>query len=151
MLELARESDWEGINRIGKQVADLHVAWRPDLFRSSDHCYPKAYFLEKIKAREIFAGRWNGELVGYVIFYIWETNGANSVPRKVMSIDDICVDEVFRGQGIGTQMMLEVRALAKAFGCTDIQLSVYPQNEAAVAFYQKCGFMIKSIDMQRKV
>ena len=49
------------------------------------------------------------------------------------------------------QMMEEVRALARAFGCTDLQLGVYPQNDAAVSFYQKCGFMIRSIDMQRKV
>jgi ribosomal protein S18 acetylase RimI-like enzyme len=48
-------------------------------------------------------------------------------------------------------MMEEVRALAKAFGYTDLQLGVYPQNDAAVAFYQKCGFTIRSIDMQRKV
>ena len=53
--------------------------------------------------------------------------------------------------GIGTQMMEEIRVLAKAFGCTDLQLGVYPQNDAAVSFYQKCGFAIKSIDMQRKV
>ena len=45
----------------------------------------------------------------------------------------------------------EVHALARAFGCTDLQLTVYPQNDAAIAFYQKCGFTIKSIDMQRKV
>jgi len=47
-------------------------------------------------------------------------------------------------------MMEEVRILAKAFGCTDMQLGVYPQNDAAVSFYQKCGFMIQNINMQRK-
>ena len=45
-------------------------------------------------------------------------------------------------------MMLGVRAIAKAFGCTDLQLGVYPQNNEAIAFYQKCGFRIRSIDMQ---
>ena len=68
-----------------------------------------------------------------------------------MNINDFCVDEPFRNKGIGTQMMAELRVLAKAFGCTDLQLTVYPQNDEAVAFYQKCGYMIKSIDMQRKV
>ena len=68
-----------------------------------------------------------------------------------MNIDQLCVDEAFRSHGIGIRMMEEVHALAKAFGCTDLQLGVYPQNVAAVSFYQKCGFMIRSIDMQRKV
>ena len=48
-------------------------------------------------------------------------------------------------------MMEELRALARAFGCTDMQLSVYPQNDEAVSFYQKCGFTIRNINMQRKV
>ena len=48
-------------------------------------------------------------------------------------------------------MMEDVRALARAFGCRDLQLGVYPQNDSAVAFYQKCGFTIRSIDMMMKV
>jgi len=66
-------------------------------------------------------------------------------------VDEICVEELCRGNGIGKQIMAEARALAKAFGCTDMQLGVYPQNDDAVAFYQKCGFTIRSIDMQRKL
>ena len=54
-------------------------------------------------------------------------------------------------RGIGKAMMEDIHALAKAFRCTDLQLGVYPQNDGAVAFYQKCGFTIRSIDMQRKV
>ena len=71
--------------------------------------------------------------------------------RKVFYINKFCVDEAYRNHGIGTQMMEELRILAKAFGCTDLQLNVYPQNDAAVSFYQKCGFMIQNINMQRKV
>ena len=32
MLELARPSDWEDIQRLSVQIHDLHVAWRPDIF-----------------------------------------------------------------------------------------------------------------------
>lgn len=151
MLELAREADWEEINRIGAQVAALHTAWRPDLFRMADISYPKEVLDELIREKSIFVAKLNGTVVGYVAFWIWETNGPCSIPRKVLSINDFCVDESARGHGIGTQMMTELRILAKTFGCSDLQLTVYPQNDAAVAFYQKCGFMIKSIDMQRKV
>ena len=66
-----------------------------------------------------------------------------------MVVDEICVEELCRGSGIGKQMMTEARALARAFGCTDMQLGVYPQNDDAVAFYQKCGFTIRSIEMQK--
>ena len=151
MLELATLSNWEDINRISAQVAELHTQWRPDLFCNAEISYPKELLEEMIREKQVFVATINGVVVGYTAFYIWSTNGACCVPRKVMSINDFCVDEHCRNQGIGTQMMMELRALAKAFGCTDLQLTVYPQNDAAVAFYQKCGFMIKSIDMQRKV
>ena len=48
-------------------------------------------------------------------------------------------------------MMEDVHALARAFRCSDLQLKVYPQNDAAVGFYQKCGFQIQNIGMQKKV
>ena len=51
--------------------------------------------------------------MGYTAFWIWETNGSCSVPRKVMSVNDFCVDEIARGHGIGTQMMAELRIITK--------------------------------------
>jgi len=151
MLELATVSDWERINRISGQVAQLHTAWRPDLFRNAEISYTKEYLEELIREKSIFVAKLNGTVVGYTAFWIWETNGPCSVPRKVMSINDFAVEETLRGHGIGTAMMEELRVLAHAFGCTDLQLTVYPQNDAAIGFYQKCGYTIKSIDMQRKV
>ena len=151
MLELATVSDWESINRISGQVAQLHTAWRPDLFRTAEISYTREYLTELIQEKSIFVAKLNGMVVGYTAFWIWETNGPCSVPRKVMSINDFAVEENLRGHGIGTAMMEELRVLAHAFGCTDLQLTVYPQNDAAIGFYQKCGYTIKSIDMQRKV
>ena len=151
MLELATLSDAADINRLSNQVAALHAAWRPDLFRTAEVSYTEETLAELIRERSIFVARIGGIVVGYTAFWIWETNGPCSVPRKVMSINDFCVDEPYRDQGIGADMMAELRVLARAFGCTDMQLTVYPQNDDAVGFYQKCGFTIKSIDMQRKV
>jgi len=73
------------------------------------------------------------------------------VRRRVMVVAEICVEELCRGSGIGKQMMAEVRALGRAFGCTDLQLDVQPENDDAVVFYQKCGFTIRAIQMQRKI
>ena len=151
MLELAAPENFGDINRISGQVAALHTAWRPDLFRYAEISYPRELLEQLIREKSIFVAKIDGTVVGYTAFWIWDTNGECSVPRKVMSINDFAVDTPCRNQGIGTRMMEELRVLARAFGCSDLQLTVYPQNDAAVAFYQKCGFTIKSIDMQRKV
>ena len=108
-------------------------------------------YAELVKNRELYVAKLDGTVIGFALLKMRVSEGVGKVTRKIMLIDQVCVDEALRNHGIGTQMMEEVRVLARAFGCTDLQLGVYPQNDAAVSFYQKCGFMIRSIDMQRKV
>ena len=151
MLELARLCDWEAVNRISGQITRLHAAWRPDLFRCHDSSYSQEYFRQEMKEKRLYVAKAGDVVVGYIHFYIWKAGGSCILSRKVMSITDFGVEEGCRNQGFGTQMMTELRALARAFGCTDLELNVYPQNDDAVAFYQKCGFTIKTIEMQRKV
>lgn len=151
MLELAREADFEAVNTIARQVHELHVSWRPDLYCNTDCPFPKDFFLECIQEKNLFVAKLSGAVVGILRFVVWESGGPGNVKRKVMRIDNIAVDEKLRGRGIGKAMMEDVHALAKVYGCDEIVLSVYPQNDSAVAFYQKCGFTIRSINMQRKV
>ena len=151
MLELATIHDRESVNRMAEEVHAMHVSWRPDIYVMPGELYPEERFQEAIRERQLYVAKLNGIVAGYVLLRIRAVENPGLVPRKIMLVDELCVDEPFRRQGIGTQMMLEARALARAFRCTDLQLSVYPQNDEAVAFYQKCGFTIQSITMQRKV
>ncbi|MBQ8834627.1 MAG: GNAT family N-acetyltransferase [Oscillospiraceae bacterium] len=151
MLELARPSDREAVNALAMEVHALHVVWRPDIYVMPEELYPEERFQAETQNRNLYVARLADTVVGYVLLKIRNYDMPGHVKRRVMIIDEICVEETCRNQGIGKEMMADVRALAKAFGCTDMQLGVYPQNDDAVAFYQKCGFTIRSIDMQRKV
>lgn len=151
MLELARPGDRDAVNALAREVHALHVSWRPDLYETVEELYSQERFYQAVKDRQLYVARIGEAVAGYVLLKMREYNWPGVVYRKVMVVDEFCVDELCRGQGIGTQMMMESRALAKAFGCTDMQLGVYPQNDAAVSFYQKCGFTIRSIDMQRSI
>lgn len=151
MLELAREADRASVNRLACQVHALHVSWRPDIYRMPEELYPQERFAQAIQDRELYVAKQSNTIVGYVLLRIRQNRDIPGlVNRTILLVDEFCVEESVRGQGIGTEMMTEVRAIARAFGCTDLQLGVYPQNDAAVAFYQKCGFSIRSIEMQRK-
>ena len=151
MLELARHCDRADVNRLARQIHLLHMDWRPDIYRMPEELFPEERFSDLISKRELYVAKLDGAVVGYVMTTMRVQDTPELVKRKVFYIQQFCVDEDLRGHGIGTQMMTELRVLAKAFGCTDMQLNVYPQNDAAVSFYQKCGFMIQNINMQRKV
>lgn len=151
MLELARQEDRAAVNALARQVHALHVAWRPDIYEMVPELYPLERFQQVVAQRQLFVARSGEQVAGFVLLVIREYNWPGVVRRKVMTLDEICVDEDLRGQGIGTQMVQEAKILARAFGCTDMQLGVYPQNEEAVAFYQKCGFSLRSITMHMKL
>lgn len=151
MLQLARPEDRTAIEALAQQVHSLHVQWRPDLYAPADELWPQERFDAAVAERQLFAAKVDETVVGYVLVKIRNYDMTGHVNRKVLLVDEVCVDEALRNRGIGTEMMIEVRAIARAFGCTDLQLGVYPQNNEALAFYQKCGFRIRSIDMQMKI
>ena len=151
MLELARPADWEAVHRLSVQIHDLHAIWRPDIYFSVAEPYPKDKFLEDIQKRMVYVAKLQGNIAGYTVLSIVEKNGPGTVLSKMMRLDSICVDEAIRGHGIGKAMVEDVRALAKAFGCTGLILGVHPENDSAVGFYQKCGFRIRTINMDMKL
>ena len=151
MIELATLNDRIHVDRLAKQVHEMHINWRPDIYRMPEELFPKERVTELIAKRELYVAKVGGTVVGYAMVTIRNQDLPELMKRKVFYIQQFCVDEEFRNHGIGTQMMEELRVLARAFGCTDLQLNVYPENDAAVSFYQKCGFMIQNINMQRKV
>lgn len=151
MLELARPEDRAGIEVLAQQIHRMHVQWRPDIYAHADEMWPQDRFEDAVAQRQLFVAKEDDAVVGYVLLKKREYDMTGHVRRKVLVIDEICVEESRRNQGIGTEMIIAVRAIARAFGCTDLQLGVYPQNNEALAFYQKCGFRIRSIDMQMKV
>ena len=150
MIELASIKDRNEVNRLARQIHQLHMDWRPDIYRMPEELFPEERFTDLISKRELYVAKLDGAVVGYVMTTMRVQDTPELVKRKVFYIQQFCVDEALRNHGIGTQMMEELRILARAFGCTDMQLNVYPQNDAAVSFYQKCGFMIQNINMQRK-
>jgi len=151
MLQLARQQDRDAINTLALQVHNLHVAWRPDLFVPVEELYTRERFEAEVKLRQLYAAVIDGTVVGYVRLQVYSQAAPGMVSRKIMTVEEFCVHESCRNQGIGKSMMVDVRALAAAFRCTDLQLGVYPQNDEAIGFYQKCGFTIRKIDMQQTV
>ena len=148
MLELARESDWECVQRLSVQLHDLHVAWRPDLYFHCEEPYPKEQFLEDIQNRMVYVAKIENTIVGYVILSMKERRGPGRFAQKALLLESICVEETVRNHGIGQEMISDVRALAKAFGCSSLLLGAHPENEDALIFYRKCGFSIRTVNLQ---
>lgn len=57
-------------------------------------------------------------------------------------LDLLCVDETYRGQGIGSELLTAVQQFAATSGASVIGLCVDHRNEKAKQLYEKEGFKI---------
>ena len=144
-IEIPKIEDFEKVNVLAKQVHELHVNWRPDLFLSVDEVISKENFEKMIQAKEIFVAKKQDEIVGYITINIKEKNNPSMRYRKQLQIEAICVDEKTRGKGIGTQLLKYVKQYGKENDCTDIYLTVNEENASAIKMYEEFGFKVKSI------
>ena len=151
MLQLATKADRAAVNEIARQVHALHVEWRPDLYCMAEELYPEERFDDCIAKRQLYVAKIEGNVVGYALLIPRDVKGIGRNPGRIMFIQEFAVHEAATGHGIGTEMMADIRALAKAFRCSNLKLSVYPQNDGAIRFYERNGFMIRSIDMMATV
>lgn len=144
-VEIPRMDDLKKVNKLAKQVHEIHVNWRPDLFLSVDEVISKENFEEMIQAKEIVVAKLEDEIVGYMTFNIKEKNNPSMRYRNQIQIEAICVDEKSRGKGIGTVLLEYIKKYGKENNCTDMYLTVNEENENAIKVYEKFGFKVKSI------
>ena len=150
----ANESHIPGMLALLQQVGQVHHDIRPDLFRDG----AQKYDTEALKAiladpdRPIFIAEEMGAVAGYC-FCIRKVIAHNPVltTRKELYIDDLCVDEKLRGQGIAKALYRYVTDYAKAHGYHYVTLNVWCGNDSAMRFYEKAGMTPRSITMETKV
>jgi GNAT superfamily N-acetyltransferase len=85
-----------------------------------------------------------GEILGYATYffayYTWT--------GKSLYMDDLYVRPEYRGQGLGSRLIGEVAAFARANGCHKLCWMVADWNEPARGFYKALGAQID--DVERK-
>ena len=70
---------------------------------------------------------------------------------RLLSIDDLVVDERVRSQGLGSQLLARLREEGRALGCNEIQLISRVTREQAHRFYFREGFGIECFHFRRRL
>ena len=73
-IELPELKDFKDINLLAKQVHELHVKWRPDLFFMIEELISEEKLKELIENNEIFIAKLQENIVGYITLNIVEKN-----------------------------------------------------------------------------
>ena len=144
-IEIPNIKDLEEIDKIALQVHECHVKWRPDIFEHTDNIINVQELADMIENSEIFVAKIEEQIVGYILLFSREGKKNGYKYRKELDIDAMGIDEVYRNQGIGRELLEYVKKYAKDNNYTDLRLTVNEENENARHLYEQLGFRIKNI------
>ena len=146
----AQTGDIPGLISLLLQVGQVHHELRPDIFRAVTQKYHDHELSELLKdeKRPIFVAM-DGDFVAGYCFCILRSyqNSTVVVDHKDLYIDDLCVDESCRGQGIATKLYRHAVDYARFQGCKFVSLNVWSGNDA-LQFYEKMGMRPRSMTME---
>jgi len=143
-----------GMLRLLGQVGQVHHEIRPDIFRQGALKYDAAALeaLLRDESRPIFIGEDRETVLGYCFCVLKDYRGSGvQTDRLELYIDDLCVEEDCRGQGVASALYRHVQGYAKAIGCSHISLNVWCGNDGAQKFYEKMGLRPRHIMLEQSL
>ena len=147
----ANKSDYNSLLPLFRQVHELHVFERPDLYKENSTPVGQEFFESQIDnvKQHIFVATIGIEIVGFVVMKeeeVIENSFVNA--RKILYINSLCVDETHRKMGIGKRLLQHVFDFGKSLKVNSVELGVSEKNPSAIQFYESIGMTTKSRKME---
>ena len=152
IIRQAVQGDIPGLLRLLLQVGQVHHELRPDIFRPHTLKYDQSALSRLLcdESRPVFVAVEEDTMLGYCFCVHREYRDSGvSTDRKELYIDDLCVEEQCRGQGVAGGLYRFVTDYARAQGYAFITLNVWCGNDNAMGFYEKMGLRPRSITMEQ--
>lgn len=147
-IRYAEPNDYSEVEMIMQQVQEMHINWRPDIYKRGDVVLPPEIFDEAVQNKELILAENADKIIGLLLFMIRHIENNNQVTRDVLYIDSMAVAEGCRGQGVGHSLFEFVKQIRQQRNLDGIELAVNAKNLKAKAMYEKYGFTEKSINME---
>ena len=139
----ATEADYAVLNALRRQVNDLHVQGRPDIFRPGFGEELQRHLLNYFHsdANSAIAAEAEGRVVGFALVdFIRRPASPYNLPRDFYHVAEIGVDPAFQRKGVARLLLAYMKRDALERGFDKIELDVWSFNRSALAFYEAAGF-----------
>lgn len=153
-IRRAENRDIPGMIELLYQVGEVHHVIRPDIFRSGALKYTPQMLAELLKDEQkpIFVAVKGDFVAGYCFCVRKQFRDHETfTDRTEFYIDDLCVDEGCRGQGIATALFDHAVGYARQLKEDAITLNVWCGNDSAMKFYEKVGLKPRNVLMEMKL
>jgi len=143
MVRFAEEKDLPRVNELRRQVSELHVNGRPDIFKPGfcRKLQDRVYEMYRSGDSDVIVAERDGAICGMAcVEYLNKPESPYDWEQRIYYVTEIGVDAAFRRRGVGRELLEFMRDDAKAKGFTRIELDMWTFNEGALRFYEAIGF-----------
>lgn len=143
IVRFAKESELDRVNELRKQVNDIHVEGKPDVFKPGfgQELRDFVKVIWNDPEQEIVVAEDDGVICGFaVLHHINKPENPFMKERDFIDIDEFCVDKDHRRKGAASAMVSFIKEFAREKGFKRIELNMWEFNQNALAFYEAAGF-----------
>jgi ribosomal protein S18 acetylase RimI-like enzyme len=148
IIRPANITDIDKILVLEEQIFRLHSRARPDWVDETKRLFNYDFMkncIDSDSGKIFLAEDESSNIIGYCATYIKEIiNHQVFRDMRNLEIEDLCIDEKYRGKGIGKKLFEEVVKYGKENGVKFIELSVWEFNQNAKKFYEHLGMKTKT-------
>jgi GNAT superfamily N-acetyltransferase len=132
-IRKARKSDSDEIIRLIRELAYFEKLVPPD-DNDSKRLLKDAF--SKIPRFKILVAESGDELVGYAFYFF---TYSTFLAKPTLYLEDIYISEKYRSKGLGKDLFLELKSIARKEKCGRMEWIVLDWNKNAISFYEKLG------------
>ena len=155
-VRLAESADYCAACRLWAEADALHARGRPERFRLTDRpARSRRLFDAHLDDPDqaLFVAEVDGTVVGLVRVQVHERLESPDVPalapQRYAMVQELVVAQAHQRRGIATRLMTKAHRWARDRGVTEVGLSVYEFNQAALRLYRKLGYSTDSRRLSR--
>jgi ribosomal protein S18 acetylase RimI-like enzyme len=143
-----RQATREDLPEIVRMLADDFLGAQRERYENPlPESYVKAFEeIEADKNNELIVAVKDGTVVGTL--QLTFTPSISFQGGKRASVESVRVDEKYRGQGIGRELMLFAIGRAREENCVSMQLTTNAERADAHRFYENLGFTKSHLGMK---
>lgn len=151
LIRKATTDDLKALRELYLALEEDGVRYQPEHFvigERTDEFFQSVFDGEN---QDILVADIDGEALGFVHVVILQQKKVSCLkPQSVVYMQDLCVRENMRNNGIGALLVRAAKDYGKEHGVDFIRTQVFPGNVDGMRFYERNGFseMMKTIECQ---
>jgi ribosomal protein S18 acetylase RimI-like enzyme len=146
------DSDVEQLAALSASVQQLHVAGRPDVFKSENPQVLRDLFMRRLA--DSTTRIWIAEIAGVVVGHAVTVDKRQEenvyvYARSWREIEEIAVRAEHRRRGVAGALLRQIEIATQADGISVVELNAWTFNSAARSSFERLGFVPKNIRYER--